>query len=100
MGWLESREVPTDLLHDGGREIGIEGESAERGDLSVKVRLNPQNYLTALDAHRTRRLVRVKGEVRRTARGNSFTGESSLECVSAWNKDPVSGVIGIQKGPL
>ena len=21
-------------------------------------------------------------------------------CVSAWNKDPVSGVIGIQKGPL
>ncbi|MEQ1939517.1 hypothetical protein ABMA46_14815 [Mesorhizobium sp. CN5-321] len=23
-----------------------------------------------------------------------------LACVSAWNKDPVSGVIGIQKGPL
>ena len=22
------------------------------------------------------------------------------QCVSAWNKDPVSGVIGIQKGPL
>jgi hypothetical protein len=22
----------------------------------------------------------------------------SLDCVSAWNKDPVSGVIGIQKG--
>lgn len=21
-------------------------------------------------------------------------------CVSAWNKDPVSGVIGVQKGPL
>lgn len=77
--WLESREVPTDLLHDGGREIGIEGESAERGDLSVKVRLDPQNYLAALDAHRTGRLVRVKGEVRRTARGNSFAGNSSFE---------------------
>jgi hypothetical protein len=24
----------------------------------------------------------------------------SYTCVSAWNKDPVSGVIGIQKGPL
>jgi phage gp16-like protein len=23
-----------------------------------------------------------------------------IECVSAWNKDPVSGVIGVQKGPL
>ena len=22
------------------------------------------------------------------------------ECVSAWNKDPVSGVIGVQTGPL
>lgn len=22
------------------------------------------------------------------------------DCVSAWNKDPVSGVIGVQKGPL
>ena len=22
------------------------------------------------------------------------------ECVSAWNRDPVGGVIGVQKGPL
>lgn len=77
--WLESREVPTDLLHDGGREIGIEGESAERGNIAVTVRLDPRDYLAALDAHRTGRLVRVKGEVRRTARGNSFTGESGFE---------------------
>ncbi len=29
-------------------------------------------------------------------------GKQSMRalCVSAWNKDPVSGVIGIQKGPL
>ncbi len=23
-----------------------------------------------------------------------------IACVSAWNKDPVSGVTGVQKGPL
>ena len=27
-------------------------------------------------------------------------GANAIACVSAWNKDPVSGVIGIQKGPL
>ncbi len=27
-------------------------------------------------------------------------GDNDFRCVSAWNKDPVSGVIGIQKGPL
>lgn len=77
--WLESREVPTDLLHDGGREIGIEGQSAERGDLSVRVRLDPNSYLAALDAHRAGRLVRVKGEIKRTVRGAKFVGESSFE---------------------
>lgn len=77
--WLESREVPTDMLHDGGREIGIEGESAERGDLSARVRLRPEDYLVALDAHRAGRLVRVEGEVRRTARGNSFSSGSRFE---------------------
>jgi hypothetical protein len=25
--------------------------------------------------------------------------EQDLDCVSAWNKDPVFGVIGIQSGP-
>lgn len=77
--WLESREVPTDLLHDGGREIGIEGHSVERGDLTVKVRLDPKSYLAALDAHRAGRLVRVNGEIKRTARGAKFVGDSSFE---------------------
>lgn len=28
------------------------------------------------------------------------TGFVTLDCVSAWKKDPVGGVIGVQKGPL
>ncbi|MDI6029568.1 hypothetical protein QBK99_25870, partial [Corticibacterium sp. UT-5YL-CI-8] len=35
----------------------------------------------------------AEGTVLLSAGGSSY-------CVSAWNKDPVSGVIGVQKGPL
>jgi len=77
--WLESREVPTDLLHDGGREIGVEGESADRGPLVVRVRLQPEEYLTALDAHKNGRLVRLVGVVRRTSRGSSIVGSVAFQ---------------------
>jgi hypothetical protein len=33
-------------------------------------------------------------------RGRYMAAVACMECVSAWKKDPVSGVIGVQKGPL
>jgi hypothetical protein len=29
-----------------------------------------------------------------------FRSPQAASCVSAWKKDPVGGVIGVQKGPL
>lgn len=75
---LESREVPTDLLHEGGREIGVEGESSERGPLTLRVRLDAKDYLNALDAHRTGRHVKVVGIVKRTGRGSSIADPSAF----------------------
>ena len=37
---LQTREIPADLLHEGSREITIEGTSVERGQIAVRVRLS------------------------------------------------------------
>lgn len=67
---LETRENPADLLDEGTREIGVEGESATRGPTVLRVKLAPQAYLVAVDAHRDGRLVKVVGVVKRSSRSN------------------------------
>ena len=34
------------------------------------------------------------------AKSITYIGLDVHKCVSAWKKDPVGGVIGVQKGPL
>jgi short-subunit dehydrogenase len=45
----------------------------------------------------------IPSQLGKTAVVTGATGglgyETALACVSAWNKDPVFGVIGIQSGP-
>jgi len=40
----------------------------------------------------------IRGAVMRTNAKNR-AGAPAYACVSAWNKDPVGGVIGVQTGP-
>ena len=41
-----------------------------------------------------------ESSVYRLLKAQDLITSPAFICVSAWNKDPVSGVIGIQKGPL
>jgi len=43
--------------------------------------------------------VRGRSVARASASHLNDFSSSNIECVSAWNKDPVSGVIGVQTGP-
>lgn len=79
--WLGSREVPTDLVHEGGREIRVEGQSADRGALAVIARISSEDYLAAIDAHKNGRLVRLVGVVKRTTRGNSIAGIAEFSVI-------------------
>ncbi|HEV7274863.1 MAG TPA: hypothetical protein VGN80_01090 [Devosiaceae bacterium] len=76
---LHTREIPTDLLHEGTREIAIEGISIQRGPLTVKVRLSAADYLLALAAHGTGKPVSVTGMVTRSSRGNALTNISGFK---------------------
>ncbi|RYB02109.1 hypothetical protein [Lichenibacterium ramalinae] len=60
---LASPYAPDDLLHPGGREIGVRWASDDFGDVTVRLRLTPVAYAEALEAHRRGRDVTVTGVV-------------------------------------
>ena len=66
---LSSRVSPADLLHPEGREIGIEWQSEDHGDVTVRVRLSPSDYLLALEAHRMGYDVSARGIIEAGAGG-------------------------------
>jgi hypothetical protein len=78
---LESHENPADLLREGPREVGVEGISVERGGISVRVRLTPEDYLDALAAHSAGKAIQVRGIVRRTSRGSLMARTSDFRVV-------------------
>lgn len=68
---LSSKVSPADLQRPEGREIGIEWQSEDYGDVTVRVRLTPADYLKALDAHRDGYEVSVRG-ILEPGTGNSW----------------------------
>lgn len=68
---LETRENPADLFHhEGSREVTLDGVSRRAGPVTVKVRLTPQEYLLAVEAHKAGKEVTVSGKLERTSRGS------------------------------
>lgn len=66
---LETDGNPSDLIDDhAGREIWVSWDSAEYGPIRVLVALNPQSYLTALEAHKGGQLFAITGLLRRQGR--------------------------------
>jgi hypothetical protein len=66
---LESDADPSDLLNpQGEREIAIQWASEAQGDIQVRVSLGPQEYLEALDAHKSGRPVKLSGTLERKGR--------------------------------
>jgi hypothetical protein len=77
---LESEGDPSDLLNPSGeREIAIQWSSADLGDIQVRVRLLPKDYLLALRAHAVGRPVSVSGTLEKRGRTWVLTGPSDFE---------------------
>ena len=67
---LESKDNPADLLRAvSSREVVVRWESDDLGDLNVRVRLSPQEYLNAVRAHENGRTVSVSGKLEKISRG-------------------------------
>ncbi len=63
---LKSDKDPSDLLNTTGtREVSILWESADFGEINVRVALAPPEYLQAVEAHKTGRQIRVGGLIER-----------------------------------
>ena len=66
---LQSQADPSDLLTPTGeREVVIQWSNEDLGDIQVRVRLTPQDYLAAIEAHRAGRPVRLRGTLERKGR--------------------------------
>jgi hypothetical protein len=66
---LQSQADPSDLLTPTGeREVVIQWSHEELGDIQVRVRLTPHDYLAAIEAHRDGRPVRLRGTLERKGR--------------------------------
>ena len=62
---LKSENDPSNLLDPGSREIAIHWESGDFGEIKVRVALPPEEYLEAVEAHKTGRRVSVAGLIER-----------------------------------
>lgn len=77
---LESEADPSDLLNPAGeREIAIQWTSADLGDIQVRVRLVPKDYLLALGAHASGRPVSVTGTLEKRGRPWVLTSPTEFE---------------------
>lgn len=65
---LRSLENPSDLFNDASRDVVVEWDSDEYGRKNVRVSLDPETYLQALEAHRTGKRISVTGELERAPR--------------------------------
>lgn len=66
---LKSEHNPADLLDiSSPREVVVQWNSLEYGPLNVRVNLSPADYIVALEAHRTGRLISVTGKLERVNR--------------------------------
>jgi hypothetical protein len=66
---LQSQADPSDLLTPTGeREVVIQWSSEDLGEILVRVRLTPHDYLTAIEAHRSGRPVSLKGTLEHKSR--------------------------------
>jgi hypothetical protein len=66
---LQSQADPSDLLTPTGeREVVIQWSNEDLGDILVRVRLTPHDYLAAIEAHRNGRPVRLRGTLERKGR--------------------------------
>jgi hypothetical protein len=66
---LQTEADPTDLISvTGDREVVIQWSSEDLGDIQVRASLSPPDYLTAIEAHRNGRPVRVAGTLEKKGR--------------------------------
>lgn len=66
---LETEADPSELLEvRGAREIAIDWESADFGNIRVRMRLTAGDYLIAVEAHRGGRPVSVSGLLEKRGR--------------------------------
>jgi hypothetical protein len=66
---LKSEHNPADLLDvSSPREIVVQWNSADFGQLNVKVVLPPSDYIIAVEAHKTGRIISVTGMLERINR--------------------------------
>ncbi|MGW9820180.1 hypothetical protein [Methylorubrum extorquens] len=62
---LHSMENPSDLFSiSGTQDVIVEWDSDEHGMIRVRVSLPPEEYLQAVDAHKTGRMVSIHGELK------------------------------------
>lgn len=62
---LHSNENPSDLFSiSGTQDVIVEWASDEHGLIRVRVSLPPEEYLQAVDAHKTGRMVSIHGELK------------------------------------
>lgn len=77
---LESESDPSDLLNPTGeREIAIQWSSADLGDIQVRVRLGPRDYLHAVKAHASGLPVSVSGTLEKRGRPWVLTSPADFE---------------------
>ena len=56
------------MTDSGDREVVIQSSTDDLGDIQVSVSLSPSDYLVAIEAHRSGRLVRVAGTLEKRGR--------------------------------
>jgi len=66
---LQNETDPTDLFdRTGDRQVVVQWASEDLGDLQVRVSLSPTDYLSAIEAHKNGRPIRVQGTLERQGR--------------------------------
>lgn len=73
----------------------------EKSDPAI-VAMKPANKAASAAAELVERRAGAEGNARQQSTRRTQTRTrvtQALDCVSAWKKDPVEGVIGAQKGP-
>jgi putative transposase len=79
--------------HEAGAKTA---DLCRRHGISEATFYNWKSRFGGLDVSEARRLRALESE---NAKLKKLLAEAHLDCVSAWNKDPVLGVIGVQSGP-
>jgi hypothetical protein len=80
---LQNQSDPTDMFAEtSDGEVIIQWASEELGDTHVRVRLKPNDYLLALEAHGTGKPVRVGGTLQQQGRKWLLTGSTGFSISS------------------